>query len=66
MTPDQWGYGFEYFMVFLLEKHLSLNLHLLETPKTLKNEEDYHLTDDSIALLRDHSVMAPNKPFLTY
>ncbi len=70
------GYGFEYFYGFLAgeasqyEPTLVRNTTFVETPKTLKNGEDYHLTDDiaedAITWLRDQNAMAPNKPFLMY
>jgi len=70
------GYGFQYFYGFLAgeasqyEPMLVRNTAYVEHPNTSGGHNYYHLSedlaDDSIAWLRQHKALAPDKPFFMY
>lgn len=73
---DNWptSFGFDYFYGFLggetsqYEPYLVKNTNYVDQPKS--HEEGYHLTEDladnAIDWMRNHHVLAPNKPFFMY
>ena len=75
---DYWptGYGFEYFYGFLAgeasqyEPMLVRNTAYVDHPHTSGGHDYYHLSedlaDDAITWLRQHTALAPDKPFFMY